>query len=1169
MGEHILLGVQETVHQLGTQVGDKYVLHDETVSILESMNRRLNEDDKTLRTYRRALAFSNVIEKDLIPILLNCKPENRIVFNSVVKLLVNLSLPAECILPVHMMSVSAQSDRQTALEINGSLAKTKVLFSNSLFSRAFMDHLSGLIEKNTEKQNSEDIMTISNCLVLIRNILHIPDRSVVGGKSLGQNQLIWNLFVQNLDKVMLELISHKTASLWCTTIAQIIALMFKDQHVVKLEKLVQVLLDTSLESSEDGESNTNHHSGGKSLPHSRDSVSSLEVFPASPSPSFNSLADDENFEEDDVEEVEQGYKDEEMPLAVVGETDVPPIPDQKHPVKGAHEKLGTRFSDDKSQLSALSSGIGSALSVDIREEDQSTNGGRKTAIASNEYCDGKRGVNSPAVNDKTICEVKRIITNLVNSEDGIRGNGKEDKEVMDPSHPSSSGGNDDGAPPQKKMLLQDEKQGIHVIYKNSDRPVELGRKGSRGGGATNSHGARLTRPADTGNGSDSSFESSEITGVPKKVDGMGCSTDYGFGRQNNLDSQAAVFEDSVSSTEEDLMLQRSPKSRAHPVKPKPRSASFFTPQEKMLNRRLKILKRSQENLMRIKAMHNHVAQDNDVSELLREFTVAFIISGYSKLIRDLLTKFAKNGSGPGLDKSHLLWLLTYFLKFACPIELGLEEICSVLSVETIGYITYEGVEIAESLEVANREPGTDTSSHIRRMHLVVTAIREFIQSLSNYIQVYHNMAMGGTNLNSGPAAFSCSDDVSDAETGPKEYLEQVQGQTVEMKSLRQLLLFLIRSFDQDSQSNQYLGDLVSCNHLILGNMRQDTLQEHLRQFANTELMLQYGVLLADYSQNNKQLNENVLTMLHHVAGDLDSPHSLHNPAILNTFKKMIEERTDVCADWGDLIHYVIQSFLKRMIENNGLVDQGNTQAGSSIVMDMDTKEEEEHSDSTDHDVRWFVNRLEKQGLQPLIQWLQDFFIQATRVKLTPKDLVLEEGKVQDPVLFYCNFGKQSLPLVPYDTVQSQGVQTEAFLQLLVKLGFILPTHGGQMYPRIPYNWTAEQMYEAAAKLGPISANCVLSADELERFEEQNPVESTPHTLDPKMDMSEEKSDSPPCLDLLTANPPRPRFAAGDRFAAGGSFDFGPETDDFGIGSADPPSHGGGTSWMELAQLSRK
>ena len=29
------------------------------------------------------------------------------------------------------------------------------------------------------------------------------------------------------------------------------------------------------------------------------------------------------------------------------------------------------------------------------------------------------------------------------------------------------------------------------------------------------------------------------------------------------------------------------------------------------------------------------------------------------------------------------------------------------------------------------------------------------------------MAMGGTNLNSGPAAFSCSDDVSDAETGPK------------------------------------------------------------------------------------------------------------------------------------------------------------------------------------------------------------------------------------------------------------------------------------------------------------------------------------------------------------------------------------------------------------------
>ena len=61
-------------------------------------------------------------------------------------------------------------------------------------------------------------------------------------------------------------------------------------------------------------------------------------------------------------------------------------------------------------------------------------------------------------------------------------------------------------------------------------------------------------------------------------------------------------------------------------------------------------------------------------------------------------------------------------------------------------------------------------------------------------------------------------------------------------------------------------------------------------------------------------------------------------------------------------------------------------------------------------------------------------------------------------------------------------------------------------------------------------------------------------------MSEEKSDPPPGLDLLTADPSRPRFAAGD------SFDFGT---DYAVGSADPPSHGGGASWMELAQLSRK
>ena len=42
------------------QVGDAYLIHGQTSQVLDSINKRLSEEDKSLRTYRRALAFSQV-----------------------------------------------------------------------------------------------------------------------------------------------------------------------------------------------------------------------------------------------------------------------------------------------------------------------------------------------------------------------------------------------------------------------------------------------------------------------------------------------------------------------------------------------------------------------------------------------------------------------------------------------------------------------------------------------------------------------------------------------------------------------------------------------------------------------------------------------------------------------------------------------------------------------------------------------------------------------------------------------------------------------------------------------------------------------------------------------------------------------------------------------------
>ena len=45
------------------------------------------------------------------------------------------------------------------------------------------------------------------------------------------------------------------------------------------------------------------------------------------------------------------------------------------------------------------------------------------------------------------------------------------------------------------------------------------------------------------------------------------------------------------------------------------------------------------------------------------------------------------------------------------------------------------MELLETLELANRERRADISPHLRRMHLVVTALREFIQTVSAYNEI--------------------------------------------------------------------------------------------------------------------------------------------------------------------------------------------------------------------------------------------------------------------------------------------------------------------------------------------------------------------------------------------------------------------------------------------------
>lgn len=164
-----------------------------------------------------------------------------------------------------------------------------------------------------------------------------------------------------------------------------------------------------------------------------------------------------------------------------------------------------------------------------------------------------------------------------------------------------------------------------------------------------------------------------------------------------------------------------------------------------------------------------------------------------------------------IDTSHFFWLVTYFLKFAAQLELDLEHIKCILSYEIVSYLTYEAIILYEQLELTSRHYEIDLEPSLRRMHLVVTAIREFLQALNTYKNISH------------------------LSTNDIEYIRLLRLQISVTDDLKQLFILLIRNYKPSIQSKQYLQDLIVTNHILLlipDSFEDDTrvkLKEHIQQ----------------------------------------------------------------------------------------------------------------------------------------------------------------------------------------------------------------------------------------------------------------------------------------------------------------------------------------------------
>ncbi|XP_046458348.1 protein timeless-like [Daphnia pulex] len=317
--------------------------------------------------------------------------------------------------------------------------------------------------------------------------------------------------------------------------------------------------------------------------------------------------------------------------------------------------------------------------------------------------------------------------------------------------------------------------------------------------------------------------------------------------------------------------------------------------------------------------------EKDIAQLVKEFTVDFLLNGndlisiffnlnsnililigYNTLVKQLHQQLLKQGETYLLwDKSHFFWLICYFLPIAAQLELSVEHLKDVLTIDLLCYLTWEAVHQTEELEICTFQPTVDLKPCVRRLHLSVTAIREYVQTLESYFRL-----ASGSNRNE-PGLL----------TGSEDLINRLSGYVPAIRDLRQLFLLQLRQFDPVVQSRRYLLDVIATNHILLLTLERSTgqssrgsfnISQHLTQFCSEMIVDRYGTVLEDFKTNGPFVNDCILTILHHIAGDLGRADLLCRPVILRPFSKIWKEEFNMCDDWNDLIELIIQKSMREI-----------------------------------------------------------------------------------------------------------------------------------------------------------------------------------------------------------------------------------------------------------------
>ncbi|XP_070538695.1 protein timeless-like isoform X2 [Ptychodera flava] len=459
--------------------------------------------------------------------------------------------------------------------------------------------------------------------------------------------------------------------------------------------------------------------------------------------------------------------------------------------------------------------------------------------------------------------------------------------------------------------------------------------------------------------------------------------------------------------------------------------------------------------------------------LLRDFAIAFTKHGLDKCSTKLK---ASDSSVYKTELTYFWWAVGYFTQLTALPEVLLSDLTETVSAGMTGTLCYLTLRTWEAYASSKKTGQADV--YFSRLCILVKALREIFTTLSRYMK--RNMADSDNN-NSSHA---------------RSALEKIN----KIQNVYDLYVLLIRKFNRDTETVEYLRELVMGNsELLLATQQlynEDShpgklqMKAHIEKFSTPQVMASYTHLLSKFSENGPVVNEAILTMMFHVAADANKIESLYQASLLSTFANIWEENYSLSEVSESFMDYVVQmftEFAKRDMNQctTVLLRTENQRSGDAKDGKAAEKQEENKSAQATVDpckdqalsvhqllestlaetLYGCLQMVHDEGYGKQLQHLQSWFLEVCYVKLScPK------YEPPEPIAYFYSSEGKSVPLVMWTDEDEECLHNVHFRKSLQFLGLHLPEDNHMLFPSIPSFWTAEMCYKRASELGPVRAD---------------------------------------------------------------------------------------------------